>query len=260
MQFAVVGNPIAHSLSPILHNSAFQTLKIPAFYGRYLLENHQSFYHLRSLHLKGANITIPHKENAFNSCDEVFGIAKEIGAVNTVVFRENKILGYNTDALGFYLCIQEFSPKNALIIGAGGSAKAVAQILKDKNISTTIINRSKERFKDFQGFNCATFDDFHPTNPYDIVINATPAGLTNQLLPLDKEKLMPILQKSQCAFDLIYGIKTPFLTLAESLKLRAFDGKQMLINQAILAFEIFMESQNTAFDKEILHTCMQDAL
>ena len=128
MQFAVVGNPIHHSLSPLLHNYAFEILGINAFYGRYCLSEEKDFRFLETLGLKGANITIPFKEIAFNSCDETFGIAKKIGAVNTIVFDNNKILGYNTDAMGFYECIASFQFKNALILGAGGSARALACI------------------------------------------------------------------------------------------------------------------------------------
>ncbi|TLD81241.1 shikimate dehydrogenase [Helicobacter sp. MIT 11-5569] len=257
MQFAVIGNPISHSLSPILHNHAFKTLEILGFYGRYLLDKNQSFYHLRSLHLKGANITVPFKEIAFNSCDEVFGIAREIGAVNTIVFTGSKMLGYNTDALGFYLCIEKLAPKNALIIGAGGSAKAVACILKEKGIPPTIINRSKERLKDFSNFECATFEAFKPKTTYDLIINTTPAGLTSDTLPIAEALLAPLLQEAKFAFDLIYGKQTPFLSLAQSLKIPNTDGKQMLIHQAILAFEIFMESQNISFDTKKLHQSMQ---
>ncbi|MDE5925360.1 MAG: shikimate dehydrogenase [Helicobacter sp.] len=262
MQFAVIGNPIHHSLSPILHNSAFKALGVVGFYGRYLLENPKKFSSLKNLHLTGANITVPFKEIAFKSCDEVFGIAQEIGAVNTLVFEKEKMLGYNTDALGFYQCIESLNPKNALILGAGGSAKALACILKEKNIATTIINRSQSRLESFiaLGFHTATFENFTPKECFDLIINTTPAGLTNDSLPLDSAILTPLLDSAKFAFDLVYGRETPFLTLAKSLNIPNSDGKQMLINQAILAFEIFMESQKIPIDKTILHQSMQTAL
>lgn len=260
MQFAVIGNPIAHSLSPILHNCAFKALGIAGFYGRYLLKKDTSFYFLRSLHLKGANITVPFKEIAFQSCDEVFGIAREIGAVNTIVFDKGKMFGYNTDALGFYQCVESLNPKNALIIGAGGSAKAIACILNTKKIPPTIINRSAARLEAFKSFECATFENFAPKIPYDLIINTTPAGLTDSLLPMDSAVLMPLLKASKFAFDLVYGKQTPFLNLAKSLNIAHSDGKQMLINQAILAFEIFMESQNISINQETLRHSMQNIL
>ncbi|MDD6054983.1 MAG: shikimate dehydrogenase [Helicobacter sp.] len=260
MQFAVIGNPISHSLSPILHNHAFKTLKIPAFYGRFQLSKEASFYSLRSLHLKGANITVPFKETAFNSCDETFGIAQKIKTVNTIIFKDSKILGYNTDAQGFFDCL-DFTPKDALIIGAGGSAKAVAHILKENNINTKIINRSKDRLKDFSEFSTATFSEFdNLRESYDLVINTTPAGLVDSTLPLESSILEPLLKEAKLAFDLIYGKNTPFLNLAKSLNTPFMDGKQMLINQAILAFLIFTESQNIQVDKEILKKSMQNIL
>lgn len=261
MQFAVIGNPISHSLSPLLHNSAFLKLGICGFYGRYLLENAKDFSILKSLKLQGANITVPYKEVAFKACDEVFGIAKEIKAVNTIIFKKNKILGYNTDALGFYQCIESFGFKKALIIGAGGSAKALACILREKNFEVEIINRSQERLQDFikQGFLCSVFGAFSPKK-YDLVINTTPAGLTQDSLPFDKAKLTQILADSKFAFDLVYGKNTPFLNLANTLKIPNLDGKNMLINQAILAFEIFMESFCVKFDKVMLQKTMQSAI
>ena len=86
MQFVVVGNPIQHSFSPLLHNYAFQILGICGFYGRYCLEDKKDFACLKDLNLQGVNITIPFKEIAFETCDEVFGIAQKIKAVNTIVF------------------------------------------------------------------------------------------------------------------------------------------------------------------------------
>ena len=260
MQFAVIGNPIAHSLSPILHNHAFKALGIAGFYGRYLLSKDASFYSLRSLHLKGANITVPFKETAFQSCDEVFGIAREIGAVNTIVFDKGKMLGYNTDALGFYQCMESLNAKNALIIGAGGSAKAIACILNEKGIVPTIINRSAARLAAFQSFECATFENFKPKIPYDLIINTTPAGLIDNALPLDSNILSPLLQNAQFALDIVYGARTPFLNLANTLKIPNADGKAMLINQAILAFKIFMESQNISINQETLRHSMQNIL
>lgn len=262
MQFAVIGNPITHSLSPLLHNSAFKTLGIKGYYGRYCLDTHENFSTLTSLKLKGANVTIPYKETAFLHCDEVFGIAKQIQAVNTLVFKDNKLFGYNTDALGFYQCIEKFQFKNALILGAGGSAKAVACILKDKGITTTILNRSKERLESFiaLGFQCSTYDNFFKQESYDIIINTTPSGLIQNSLPLEESKLKALLEDSKLAFDLVYGIQTPFLSLAKNLHIPTQDGKMMLINQAILAFEIFMDSLGITYHKNNLISSMQNAL
>lgn len=110
------------------------------------------------------------------------------------------------------------------------------------------------------GFHTATFENFTPKECFDLIINTTPAGLTNDSLPLDSTLLAPLLDSTKFAFDLVYGRETPFLTLAKSLNIPHSDGKQMLINQAILAFEIFMESQKIPINKTILRQSMQTAL
>ncbi|CAM2948756.1 shikimate dehydrogenase [Helicobacter burdigaliensis] len=263
MQFAVIGNPISHSLSPLLHNSAFKVLGVEAYYGRILLENEEQFRtHLNSFALNGANITIPFKEVAYSMCDEVFGIAKRMGATNTLIFKENKIYGYNTDALGFYQCIEKENFKSALVIGAGGSARAIVAILEEKEIETTLINRSKLRLENFKDFKIqtATFKDFNVQKSFDIIINTTPSSLTTHTLPLEENCLKDVFQGAKMAFDLVYGVDSPFLNLAKACNLKIEDGKNMLINQAILAFEIFMQSFNKTFNTQILKATMQSTL
>ncbi|PZT47606.1 shikimate dehydrogenase [Helicobacter valdiviensis] len=263
MQFAVIGNPISHSLSPLLHNNAFKALKIPAYYGRILFNDEEHFRtHLNSYALNGANITIPFKEVAYSICDSVFGIAKKIGATNTLVFKEDKIYGYNTDALGFYQCIEKENFKTALVIGAGGSARAIVAILEEKGFEVTLINRSKQRLQNFQDFKIqtSTFEDFKPKHSFDIIINTTPSTLTSHTLPLEENRLIDIFQNAKMAFDLVYGIDSPFLNLAKTHHLKTEDGKNMLIYQAILAFEIFMQSFNKTIDTKILKTTMQTTL
>lgn len=240
--FAVYGNPIAHSKSPILHNHTFSHYGIGGYYGRLLLENGKDLREsFRKHNLSGANITIPFKEEAYRQCDEVCGIAKEIGACNTWVREGDKIMGYNTDAHGFYESIKDFNISNALVLGAGGSAKAVAMILKTYNITTTIINRSQEKLVFFanKGFECFVSDEFRANRTYDIVINTTSAGLNDESLPFAKQGLQEIFAHSSYAFDLIYGKQTPFLALASEYGLECKDGKAMLIYQAALAFALF---------------------
>lgn len=243
--FAVYGNPIAHSLSPLLHNATYAHLGVSAYYGRILLTDGESLKESFLSHqLSGANITIPFKEYAYDLCDEVCGIAKEIGACNTWVRVDDTIKGYNTDAEGFYECIKDYGVKSALIIGAGGSAKAVALILKAHNIATTLLNRSKTKLEFFtqRGFNCFLSDEFSVEGSYDLVINTTSAGLNDNLLPCSEEILRDIFSQASYAFDLIYGKVTPFLSLAKDYHLTCSDGRDMLIYQAALAFKLFLPS------------------
>ncbi len=252
--YAVFGNPIAHSKSPYLHNFAFERLHIDARYVRFKLENAKNFRELFfEMGLSGANITVPFKEILLESCDEVIGIAQKIGAINTIVRRGERLLGYNTDALGFYQNIKGEKLKTALIIGAGGSAKAIAVILKERGISVCVINRSPKRLEFFKdnGFECAEFGEFYErfkgessvnrvdfgvnrgylganrtsfganrganlsANPqYDLIINATSSSISDEL-PLDSAILRELFKGAKIAFDLMYGKKCPFLELAK---------------------------------------------
>lgn len=271
--YAVFGNPISHSKSPYLHNFAFERLRIDARYVRFKLENANNFRELFfEMGLSGANITIPFKEILLESCDEVVGIAQKIGAINTIVRRGERLFGYNTDALGFYQNIKRDKLKTALIIGAGGSARAIAIILKERGIKVSVINRSEKRLDFFKknGFECAEFGDFYEqfafksrvnsadswanrpnpsANPqYDLIINATSSSINDEL-PLDSAILGALFGGAKIAFDLMYGKKCPFLELAQKCKnakrggkaIKTIDGANMLLYQAIYASSLFLD-------------------
>ncbi|WP_333803449.1 shikimate dehydrogenase [Sulfurospirillum sp.] len=240
--FSIFGDPVAHSISPRLHNTVFKALKLDGCYIRKAItepEKLLSTFH--AMGLAGANVTVPHKEVAFVQCNEVRGIAKEIGAVNTLVREGERVIGYNTDAEGFFEAIKSFGYiRNALILGAGGTAKAIAVILKERDIEATILNRSASRLAFFEakGFTCKTWETFSPM-PYDLIINTTSAGLKDEEYPCDKELLKTIFKNAKYAFDVIYNKPTPFLELARSCQLTCKDGKEMLLYQGVLAFNLF---------------------
>lgn len=244
--YGIFGYPITHSISPRLHNNAFHAFEIDACYGRFAIEDPDTLmHHFHALGLEGANVTIPHKEVAYAQCDEVRGVAKEIQAVNTLVKEGTKVIGYNTDAQGFYEAIRSFGPlSHALILGAGGSAKAVAIILRTYGVRVSLLNRSRERLNFFasQGFETHTWEDFTPQK-YDLIINTTSAGLRDETLPCPQTLLEPILKHSSFAYDLIYNHPTPFLRLALTYGLTCKDGKEMLLHQAILAFNLFFQNR-----------------
>lgn len=237
-KFAIFGNPVEHSKSPQMHNALFKAKKIEAVYEKYFLEDGAA---LKEIFLKtydGANVTVPFKEQAFVLCDEVIGIAKKIGAVNTLVKFEGKMIGYNTDAQGFFKSIENFLPiKSALILGAGGSAKAISFYLKEKNIDITVANRNSKRFGDFKAFKTSTYNELQGN--FELIINTTLAGLSTQMLPF--EKISDFLKKAKCAVDIVYGRCTPFLQIAQSLGLPVKDGFEMLLYQGVLANMIFLD-------------------
>ncbi len=244
--FTIFGNPISHSISPLIHNFTIKSLGIDACYTRTLLKYGDNF---KNTFLKskfdGANITVPFKEDAFRQCDKIEDIANEIKAVNTVIKRDDKLIGYNTDAPGFLESIKEFKDINsALILGAGGTAKAIANILKEKSIKVTILNRSKPRLEYFMqhNFEAYSWSDFKVDN-FDIIINTTSAGLNNDALPLEKRLLIHLVNHCKYCVDVIYNIPTPFLQIAKSLNKPHKDGSDMLLYQAVLAFEIFFDNK-----------------
>ena len=246
--FAIFGNPVSHSKSPLMHNLAFHGLGYDACYTRYLLQDattlKKTFF---SLGLKGINITVPHKEAAFQACDELDPFAKKIGVVNTIVAREGKLYGYNTDAPGFLKAISEFTNvKTVLFLGAGGTAQSTSSILRDEGYEVTLLNRSAQRLKKYEkdGFKTFTFENFTPQS-YDLVINMTSAGLEDDSLPAPKAILNHVIPQAKACVDVIYGKETPFLKLAKSYNKPTKDGSDMLLYQGIIAFEYFTEHRYT---------------
>jgi shikimate dehydrogenase len=240
--FAIFGNPVAHSKSPLMHNRAFRMLGYPGCYGRYRLEEgerlRERFLELR---LAGINVTVPHKEHAYRACDTLDPFAEKVGAVNTVLLREGRLLGYNTDAPGFLRVVEESGGgKRVLFLGAGGTAASSAEILREAGYEVTILNRSAPRLESFaeRGFETATWERFRPAG-YDLVVNMSSAGLEDESLPAPEELLRPVLERSRAAADVIYGKRTPFLRLAESLGLPVRDGSAMLLYQGVIAFDLF---------------------
>ncbi len=255
--FAIFGNPVSHSKSPLMHNLAFQGLGIDACYTRHLLKDgstlKETFFNLG---LKGINITVPHKEAAFNACDSLDPFAQKIGVVNTIVEREGKLHGYNTDAPGFLKAIAEFKEvKTVLFLGAGGTAQSTSSILKEEGYEVTLLNRSEGRLEKYKadGFETHTFETFQAKS-YDLVINMTSAGLEDENLPAPTHILDSVIPKAKACVDVIYGKETPFLKLAKSHNKPTKDGSDMLLYQGIIAFEYF---NNHLFSFEQIKTHMQ---
>lgn len=240
--FAIFGNPVSHSRSPLMHNMVFKHLNFDGCYTRVLLKDgtklRDTFLNLK---LSGANITVPHKEEAYKACDEVRGFAKKIGIVNTIVLEDGKLIGYNTDADGFLYAINGFKEiKKILILGAGGTAKALAQKFLEENLHVEVLNRSKNNLTYFKniGITSYTWEDFELKN-YDLVVNTTSAGLKDEKLPTPKELIDKILSKTRYTTDAIYGKLTPFLKESKEKNIPFKDGADMLLGQGVLANELF---------------------
>ncbi len=241
--FTIFGDPVSHSRSPLMHNAVFKTLGIDACYTRtHLTDGSQLRNVFMAKALSGANVTVPHKETAYLQCDEVRGIAATIKAVNTLVLEKGRLIGYNTDAEGFVRAIESFGPlTSALILGAGGTARALSIALRARGIEASVLNRSRARLEYFQNEGIASYawDDFLPA-PYDMIINTTSAGLSDNELPLPAPLLDAILSRARCAVDVIYGKETPFLREVKAHELPYKDGSDMLLQQGVLANRLFL--------------------
>ena len=262
--FAIFGDPVSHSRSPLMHNSVFKHLNYPACYTRVHLKDgsklRETFF---ALGLSGANITVPHKEAAYKACDEIRGFAENVGVVNTIINENGKLIGYNSDALGFMLAIDEFRKNfnekpTALVIGAGGTGKALAEILTTDLIDVTVLNRSDKSAEFFKQLNIKYFThrDFKITQKYDLVVNTTSAGLKDEELPAPKKMIEEILDNTSFVADAIYGKLTPFLKLAQEKNITFKDGADMLLGQGVLANELFV---NGELKKEDIKKHMQDS-
>ena len=255
--FSIFGNPVSHSRSPLMHNCVFKNLNYEACYTRtHLLDGDKLKETFFALGLSGANVTVPHKEAAFNACDEVRGFAKKVGVVNTLVEEKGKLIGYNTDADGFMYAISEFKNiKNILVLGAGGTAKALVSRFLEDDLQVSVLNRSASRLEYFQTLDCKSFtwDDFK-IQKYDLVVNTTSAGLKDENLPAPQNLIEQILQHTNYVADAIYGKLTLFLKRAKDKNITFKDGADMLLGQGVLANQLFV---NHALAKEDIKKEMQ---
>lgn len=240
-----------------MHNCVFKNLNYNACYTRIHLQDgdklRQTFF---SLGLSGANVTVPHKEAAFKACDEIRGFANKVGVVNTIVNENGKLIGYNTDADGFMYSIEEFGEiKNILVLGAGGTAKALCARFLEDDIDVTVINRSEGRLSYFKELGCKTHTwDSYESKKFDLVVNTTSAGLKDEELPAPKEIIDSVLDNTNFVADAIYGKLTPFLKLAQEKHITLKDGADMLLGQGVLANELFV---NKELKKEDIKTFMK---
>jgi len=251
--FTIFGNPVAHSKSPLIYNRCFNFYGLNNYcYTRNLLKDGKNIVKVfKELQISGASVTVPHKEWAYRLADEVRGIANNIKAVNCLVLEGDKVIGYNTDAEGFMESISQWKYQNVLILGAGGTAKAISMMIPNAHI----LNRSQNRLKDFTHTTTYTWDNFK-TKKYDLIINTTSAGLSDNNLPAPKEILESLLKNAKYVADVIYN-ETPFQKLAKKYNLPIKDGSDMLVYQAVMQFEKFVDFK---VDKKEVATLMKKVL
>jgi shikimate dehydrogenase len=235
-QYGIIGYPLRYTLSPPMHNAAFQTLGIIARYEAYPVQDIQKGMRLvKGIPLDGASITIPHKMAIMDLLDGLDEVACQIRAVNTVVREERGLIGYNTDWIGAVRGLEEvisLQGRRILLIGAGGAAMAVAYGVNSRGGKLWVTCRDQKRG---EAVSCTLDAQFLPWDErgescMDIVINATPLGEDGQedILPLP----VAALHEGMVVMDLVYHpLKTRFVREAQGRGCRIIDGLRMLLYQ-----------------------------
>ncbi len=247
MKFALLGEKLSHSYSPQIHTEIFKDLKIDASYELKELKKEELKNAINDLRLgiySGYNVTIPYKKEVMQYLDEISDEAKAIGAVNTIAYKDGKVIGYNTDYYGFYneLLYFNINPKGrrCYVLGTGGASLAVSKALSDLGGKVTFVSRNPK------DSNTISYDELNILSD-DIIVNTTPLGMYPNIdaSPLDKN----MASKTKNVLDIIFNPRqTKLLKYASS----NMDGLYMLIGQAIKAEEIWHERKYNLEISELL--------
>lgn len=244
----VIGDPIEHSLSPQMHNAGYEALQIDDEYvyvaSRVDINEIENFTKgVRAMNVRGISCTIPHKVAVMPYLDEIEDIAKIIGAVNTIVNENGKLIGYNTDWLGVLQPLEKLTTlqnKTVALIGAGGAARAAAFAVTNRGAKLAIYNRTvekaKELAKEFKG-EAYSLDEISNVESADIIINTTPIGLKQKHeTPIPKKYI----SNKQIVFDAVYGIEeTQLIKDAKQQGAKIIPGIEMLFHQGFAQFILF---------------------
>jgi len=242
--YGVVGWPVEHSLSPVMHNAAFAAAGINAVYLAFPVRDMAGcMAGIRALGIRGLSVTIPHKSAVIPHLDDLDARAREIGAVNTVVNRDGRLIGYNTDAAGALKALEErisLAGRKCIILGAGGAARAIGFVLRDKVAAITVANRSPDRGRALArslGCSSISLDELKAVQA-DLLIQTTPVGMA----PGDRASPVPeqILKEGMAVMDIIYNpLETKLLAMARSRGCATITGLSMLIHQGAEQFRLW---------------------
>jgi shikimate dehydrogenase len=255
--YAVIGDPIGHSLSPAMHNAAFQALNIDAVFLAFKVapaQVEEAMRGVRSLGIRGLNVTMPNKDVVMQYLDEIDEPAKLLGSVNTVLNEGGRLRGFSTDGAGAHRALEEngvkLAGKELVLLGAGGAARAIAFTLAREASELVILNRTPEKISDLaQALNTKfhrkiTSASLTPANieqslhGADVLINATSIGMH------PNEKHTPVkpafLKSDLTVMDIIYNpLETKLAKDAKAAGAKVISGVEMLIHQGAASFEIW---------------------
>ena len=240
--YAVIGDPIAHSLSPVMHNAAFrQTGHGGVYVACQVTDLPGAIAGIRALNIRGCSVTIPHKVAVMELLDYVDPMARQIGAVNTIVNEAGRLSGFNSDSPGAMAALLEKTPvarRRVAVIGAGGAARALAHGVKAHGGQLTIVNRSEEKGRRLASELDSEFCrliDFSGVG-YDILVNTTPVGMIPHVerMPVSYACLRP----AMTVMDIVYNpLETRLLKVAREAGCTVVDGVAMFVHQGAFQFE-----------------------
>jgi len=246
-KFAVIGNPIKHSLSPALHNWVFKSLGIDAEYEKKRVFQNQLAGIISDLHCgkqDGINVTIPHKGNIMQYLDEINPRAKSIGAVNIIMKNGNKLVGNNTDWFGLTMALKKNgidpSGKEVIVLGAGGAARSIIFAIKQSGVKNIVLlNRTlkkAEKLQDEIVFPSSLEDSVMVIKNDSIIINTTSVGMQSEQSPLD----LGLLHENQILIDVIYTpFETAILKFGKKMGAKTLNGLDMFIFQALASMDLW---------------------
>jgi shikimate dehydrogenase len=261
----IIGDPVNHSLSPLMHNTAYEAVgleeqfvylasSVPVTKMKSVIES------VRTLGIRGLTCTVPHKIAVMSHLDEIDEVAKKIGAVNSVVNTNGNLKGYNTDWIGAITPLKKIGSlenKKVLVIGAGGAARAVVYGLVHEKAQVTIINRTSEKANELaKEFGCSSKDEIDEVflAAQDIVMNTTSVGMHPH------EGVSPIsldgVHKGQILMDIVYApYETEFLKQGKKRGAKIIHGTEMLLFQGTAQFELYtgVRAPIEIMEKTLLH-------
>ena len=261
----IIGNPLDHTLSPLMHNVAFRAAAVRGVYLKWvtMVDELEDFLDVvEVLGIKGFNVTIPHKETIVPLLDRVDPVAERLGAVNTVVNEGGSLVGRNTDVIGVERTFEghgvDVKGRTALVLGAGGASRSVLSFLMSKGADTDITNRTMGKAESLAkvfGAEAVTAR-VAEEKAYDIIVNCTPLGMKG--FPQEMSISPHVLREGQFVMDTVYNPPvTPLLAEAARKNAIAVNGKDMLIYQALASFEMWT---GKAVDYEVMDKAFREAL
>lgn len=268
--YILFGNPVEHSWSPLMHNTALQYYEMDATYHALDLRNNELVElasYLNNDAFLGANITIPYKQVIADYVDHIDQKARKIGAINTLIKTDYCIEGYNTDYEGFLSPLRDYKDdffgSNAIVFGTGGASKAIMVALVELGIEEIfMVSRTPDKVNSFEAFEQTRVISYYEwtsiLDDVSIIVNTTPLGMHPKTdeSPV-RESEIQFLQDRIC-YDIVYNpLKTKFLKQAEQMGTTTINGLEMLIQQASRSFELWT---GYTFPTQIIRTTLDERL